>query len=190
MALTPAQQLTLKNFVLADPVFNQLPEGNRSALQIAEALNLPASPAFVLWRSSVPLTEINNAIAWSNMTPAQAIPATGSDAQLAWLARSFACQGKQFNLQTLLYTYASGVDARLANVRAAFQDCLTFVPSKNDGTTQPAGWSAVQTVMQRNANGIEKLLATGTGSVGSPAIASFEGTIGYLDVVQSMGWFN
>jgi hypothetical protein len=188
MALTPAQQATLKAFVEADPVFSLLSPSNGSALQIANALNAPTNPAFILWRSNVPLSEINNAIVWANMTPAQAIPTTGSDAQLLWIAKSMACQGKQFNLQTLLYTYADGVNATLQNIRNAFQDCLTNIPSTGAGGITGAGWPAVQTVMQRTANGIEKLLSTGTGTVGSPAVATLEGEINYVDVVLAMGW--
>jgi hypothetical protein len=41
---------------------------------------------------------------------------------------------------------------------------------------------------KRTANGIEKLLSSGTGTSESPAVPSFEGEINYIDVNLAMGW--
>ena len=130
---------------------------------IAAAYNALASPAFTVWKTTTSVDEITDNILWDRMTPAMA-----PDVTSLWANRCLQAQSKQFNLQTLLLSRSSVASGR-ANVRAAFQDCLQQLPTKADGTNQPAGWTAVQTVMQRLATRIEKLFATGTGTPASPA---------------------
>ena len=50
MALTPAQQATLKTFVEADSTLNAFPHNSDGAFAIAEALKADASPDFIVWR--------------------------------------------------------------------------------------------------------------------------------------------
>jgi hypothetical protein len=73
------------------------------------------------------------------------------------------------------------------NWRNAFQDALTALPSKADGTNQAAGWAAVQTAMQRNATVAEKVLATGTGTAASPADIGWEGAVSVFDIGPILG---
>ena len=80
------------------------------------------------------------------------------------------------------YLNAENATESLPNMRNAFQDCLTNVPSTAAGTNQAAGWVAVQAAMQRLANRAEKLYATGTGTTASPATMVVEGTITADDV--------
>lgn len=187
MELTTQQKTTLKAFVEADATLNAIPKTPDGAFDLAVALNSAASPAFYVWQSAVPIDAITSAIDWAKMTPAQAIPATGSDAQLAWIARANMCQGKQFNLQNLLIGKQT-IAANLPNIRAAFQDCLTGLPSTPAGGNQQAGWNAVQLVMSRVATVLEKLFSTGTGTQASPATMAVEGSLNASEVQSIMGW--
>lgn len=66
MALTPGQLATLQADVLADPAFNGLPQNSDGAFAVAAAYNLTASPQFVVWRTSVTVSEIvNNGFTWT-----------------------------------------------------------------------------------------------------------------------------
>lgn len=64
--MTPAQNAALKASVEADPAFNGLPQNSDGAFAVAAAYNLPASPQFVVWRTSVLVSEIvNNGFTWT-----------------------------------------------------------------------------------------------------------------------------
>ena len=162
MQLTTAQQTTLRNFVLADPVFSVQPQTNSGALFIAEALNQPASPEFTIWKTSVSVDEImRNGMDWARVDNLSVGKARIWD----WMSRLGSFDSSKPNIR-------AGIDA-------------TWVGSAPDLAVR----ASVYTHCKRAANGIEKLLATGTGSNAVPAVASAEGTLSYLDVVQAMGWF-
>jgi len=161
MPLTTAQIQTLKTFILADPTMGPMADPSVNNYQgIADILNADAAGPFLVWRTTTPIDTIRNAIDWAKMTPAQA-PSAAVDQTNRFLI----AQAKQINLNTLL-TGSTAIPSNLANIRAAFQDCLTALPTKADGTNQPAGWLAVQAAMQRNARLYEKTLI---GNVASPA---------------------
>lgn len=183
--MTPAQLATLKADILANPNVNTIPRNPDGFVSIAAWYNQTAAPDFVVWRTDVPVEDIQNAIVYANMTPAQAIPAGPTNDILAWQSRALAAQGKQFNLQNLLLGRTT-VNASRTNIRAAFQDCLTGLPTKADGTTQAAGWAAVQTAMQRLATNGEKLYATGDGAGGAPDTMTFEGAVQGQDVEAAL----
>jgi hypothetical protein len=184
MQLTTQQQQTLKAAIAAEtnPAFVTLRQANNEQ-GMADFYN--AVSTFVVWQTAVPIDTITDAIDWAKMTPAQAIPATGSDAQLAWIARANMCQGKQFNLQNLLIGKQL-IAASRPNIRAAFQDCLTALPSTASGTNQSAGWTAVQSAMQRTCSVIERLFATGTGTTAAPGTLVVEGTLSAQDTSDAL----
>lgn len=184
MELTNAQRATLKAAIAAEtnPTFVALRQANDEQ-GMADFYNAPST--FVVWQTSVPIDAITDAIDWARMTPAQPIPATGSDAQLAWIARANMCQGKQFNLQNLLIGRQT-IAASRPNIRAAFQDCLTGLPSTASGTNQQAGWVAVQAAMQRICTVGERLFATGTGTTASPGLLGVEGTLSAQDISDAL----
>jgi hypothetical protein len=179
MALTPEQRLILKAAIAADEVLNALPLTNAAADVIVAAYNSAAVPDYYVWKPETGAQEIFNAIDWAKMTPAGAV---GTD--VAWSNRSLACQGKQFNLQTIL-TGRLFINSDKANIRAGIQDALTALPSKADGTTQGAGWAAVEAIMKRLATRAEKLFATGNGQVGTPSLMAFAGSITQDDVTTA-----
>ncbi len=186
MALTTAQQVVLKADVQADPVLSLLTPSADNAFAIADAYKVLVNPAWYVYRTNVAKDEVQNFIVWANMTPGQAIPTSG-DAIHVWNAKALQTATKQMNLQNLLLT-DKPINFALQNVRSGFQDALTGLPTKNDGTVQQAGWAALQLVISRAANRLEKLLATGTGTQASPATMGYEGTVSYTEVQQAMGW--
>lgn len=157
MSLTPAQLQTLKTAILADQTAAALYE-NGDLSGLTAHMNAPASPAKVVWKTSVRTVDIFDQIAWANMTP------TGSPgADAAWTNRSLACQGKQFNLQTILVGRET-IDPSKNKVRNGLEDALTDIPSGNNGNLQQAGWTGVRAQFHRNATRLEALFATGAGT--------------------------
>ena len=178
--MTPSQLTTLKAAIQAetDPVFVSYRNQGSTGL-MAEWFN--SASTFVVWRSTTPTSEIANAIAWANLTPAD----TPDGTQL-WENRALACQGKQFNIQTLFLAAAGFTASGLSNVRQGWNDSLTNIPAGVGGALLSAGWAAVRTAMQRNATKGEKVFATGTGTAGTPGTLGFEGSVADYDVVQAL----
>jgi hypothetical protein len=183
MMLTPAQQAALKAFIEADPVFSLYPHNYDGAYDLAVALQALAEPAFQVWKTDAMVSDIYDAITWANFTPANPSAGSGSDVT-NWL---LACQGKQFNLQTLL-SGRDTLNAAKPNIRSGLQDATTSIPSGVAGATKAGGWTNIQLVIQRPANILEKLFATGTGSQASPATMAIEGSINHTDLHTAMGW--
>lgn len=163
--LNTTQLQTLKTHIAADPVMSTMPMNGDGDYDIAILLNKTALPAFQVWSSNVSTSDVYNTVNWANMTPATP---SASDATGLYRDRALACQGKQFNLQTILQG-RDLIDATKPNLRAGLQDSLTSLPSGVSGATQGAGWAAVQLILQRTATVVEKLFATGTGTTASPA---------------------
>lgn len=174
--MTPAQLATLKADILANNDLNVLPNNTDGAVAIAALYNADASPAFVVWKGSMPVSDVFDQVLWANLTPAD--PPDGTN---AWLCRSLACQGKQFNVQTML-TGRDFINPSKSSIRAGLQDALTQIPSGLGGVNRSGGWTNLQTAMQRNATRFEKLFSTGTGTSQSPATMTLEGPVDYQDV--------
>ena len=163
MSLTPEQNATLKAFVEADQVLNAIPHTADGAFAIAAALAVDASPAFIVWRSSVSQDEImQNGFNWAEVDSLN----VGQARIWEWL---FDNQERTFNPSK-------------PNVRQGIADCW-----KGNAAKLAVG-VAVLVHCKRSANILEKLFATGTGSDASPATMSVEGTISYNEVAQAMQW--
>lgn len=147
---------------------------------IANWYNVQASPDFIVWRD-IRMEIVLDTIRSKDMTPADPVPTTTQLDVMIWLARSMACQGKQFNLQILTQGRAIAPMKR-SSYRNAMSDCLTDLPAGTGGALLEANWNAVRNAAKFPSNRIEKLLATGTGTTGSPADMGYEGTIAYPDV--------
>ena len=162
MNLSTAEQLTLKNSVLADPVLSLLPQSADNAFEIARVYNLASSPAYIVWRSQVTADETGNA--WN-----------GTDID------GMSSLNMQ-RLQLLLASSRDGVyDMRRSDRRDGFEN--PFGANVNN-----ASRVAMRTAWKRTATRAEALFATGTGSDATPAITTQEGTLSYLDVQSAMGW--
>jgi len=173
--MTTAQLQTLKTFIANDGALNAFPNNTDTAIDIAALLNAAASPTFHVYRSNIPVQEIFDQITWANMTPNDA-----PDGTQAWLNRATACQGKQFNLQTLLMGQEQ-INAARVKVRDGLQDALSNVPSGASGATVSGGWSLLRdNVLARVASKFEKIFAVTSGAFdgSTPAKAASMGVEG------------
>jgi hypothetical protein len=155
--LTTAQLQALKAAIDADPVLSAQPLNSDGAFFIAAALNQEVAPAFVVWRTSVPLEEItSNGFAWTLV-----------DALSAGSARIW---------EWMFDNSSRSINPSKANIRQGIADVWS-------GT---AGKLAVQASVlghcKRNATRAEKILATGTGTTESPAAMGFEGALSYQEI--------
>lgn len=179
MALTTQQVATLKAYILADPVLSAKPMTSGGAAEIAVALNQPAAVAFYVWRNSTPAADILDAIVWASLTPADT-----ADGSAIYTNRALVAQARQLNLQIILQGRESIPTGR-PNVRQGLTDALLGVPTGVGGALLDAGWlgaGKVKTTITRQTSVVEKLFATGTGTVGVPGVLVYEGPITSDDV--------
>lgn len=160
MSLTSAQKLILKTWLLA----------NANALndqEAADALNAAASPAFKVYRTSVPISEIMlNGFDWTRVDNLS----VGKSRIWQWMTEA----GGE----------ARTIDPSKANVRAGIN--AVWVGTQADLNVR----AAVYAHCVRDASVGEQLLATGDGTApdGSgdgPATAGHEGPFTAQDVVDA-----
>lgn len=151
--LTTAQLQTLKTYVNNDATLTALrTAGNYGG--VAAALNAPAAPAFVLWKTDVSAEAIGNAWVGTDIDGMSAL--------------------NMQRLQLLLASSPSGqFDMSRADRRAGFEN--TFGTNVNN-----ASRVAMRAAWKRNATVLEKLFANGTGSDAAPATPG-TGSDGYIE---------
>ena len=169
--LTQAQKDTLA----ADIVVNRASIADGDTAGAAIFYNADASPDYIVWNPSTSTKDVMDAITWANLTPSDA-----PDGTAAWTNRALACQGKQFNIQTMLVG-RDLVDATKANLVSGLQDALTNVPSGAAGASKSGGWANVKIALTRKATRFEKLLATGSGTAASPSVMGYVGKVSPSD---------
>jgi len=175
MILTTAQKATIKADIAANVDMNTQPISNAGHQVITDLYNATAAGPFPVWNSATSIIQIKGAVLWANLTPAMA-----PDGTTLWANKATQCRIKQASIDILVR--ADGqltIDATQAGIRAGFMDALTAVPSKSDGTNQPAGWTAVAPILQRNATRLEKLLAGSSATTGAftANLPIFEGMV-------------
>lgn len=158
MALTPAQQTTLKAAILADGTLNAFPNTSDGAAGIAALLNVDSSPAFIVWKTNVSLTEVGDhidGVELSNLTTAES------------------------NRMQVIASYSvDGVNPSVIDRRAMFDDIFN---GAGGATTQ----ASLLALWKRTATAGEKIFATGTGSDADPATLDFEGQLSYQDITTA-----
>lgn len=136
--LTPAQLLTLKAAIIADATLNAKPMNGDGYFDIAVAMNVPATPAFKVWKTSVATDEImRNGFDWTrvdNLT-------VGKARIMEWMMNTGIINPSQ------------------TNVRAGVEACFSVEVA--DGPNR----QAIYDHSVRDATRAEKLFATGTGAV-------------------------
>lgn len=161
MNLTTQQLQTLKADILADPTLSAQPNNSDGAFAIAAAYNLPASPDFWCWKSSVSKDDL--------------VGATGPDGTVfdwtAYIGRT-AAEKSAF---TEIFSSAGLVNPSRPNVRQAFTDIFSGAGGAGNRTH-------LASVSRRKVTRLEKLFATGTGSTASPGTMAVEGGVSYQDV--------
>jgi hypothetical protein len=163
MPLTTGQAVIFRADVEADQVLNALPPSADSAFAIADAYKLTANPVFIVWRTSVQLDEImQNGFDWTRVNNLS----VGNARIWEWL----------FDNE------ARTINPSRPNVRAGIDE--TWKGTAADLAVR----AAVYVHCKRQANRLEKLFATGTGSDASPGTMVVEGSLNYNDVALAMGW--
>lgn len=156
--MTPQQLAILKAAILADQVLSAYPMNSDGAYAIAEALNQPASPDFIVWKTDVSIDEImRNGMDWARVDNLSVGKARIWD----WLGRLGTINAAKTNVRAGIDAAWVGTAADLAVRAAIYVHC------------------------KRRATRIEKLLATGPGSDVAPATMTFEGSLAYQDVEQA-----
>ena len=179
MNLTHAQLQTLAAAIAAetDPAF----AASRTAGAHGEmAAFYNAASTNIVWRSTTAVEDIFNNVTWQNLTPIDA-----PDTTQQWMNRALMCQGKQFNLQTMLSGRQSLRTDKTA-IRAGLQDCLTNVPSGVAGAVVTGGWPNVKLVIQRPATRGEALFIAGSGTTGAPTDLVVEGSVSIDNIVMAL----
>lgn len=162
--LTTVQKATLKTFIQSDSALNTLyVDGNLDGL--AAGLNATASPAFTVWRTSVEKKEV-----------VQGTSREGTS--FIWAGNGFIGRtAGELECWNQLFNSTLTMNPSLANVRQAFLDVFSGTGNAALNRTHLAA------VAKRDASVIEKLFATGTGSLAAPATMVIEGPIGYQELV-------
>lgn len=159
--MTPAQKLIIKNYVQADLTLNASPRDNGGAYEIATAMNQPATPSFIVWKTSVSIDEImRNGMNWTRVDNLSVGKARIWD----WLSK-------------LGFIDASKINVR-AGIDAAWQGTADDLAVR----------TTIYVHCKRTASLVEKLLATGVGTDISPATMGFETIVNYNDIFIAMGW--
>jgi len=125
---------------------------------IAEAYNALAAPDFYVWKTSLAAKEMH-------------------ESGYVWSELDALTQAKYNQLSLML---SQGVvNPSKANVRQGFLDIFA---GAGFATTR----TALVALAKRKATVAEKLFATGTGSEGSPAELSFEGSVSSQTIMEAM----
>lgn len=164
MSLTPAQLQTLKTWLLANA-------GNLNDQEAADALNAEASPAFLVYRTTVPVAEIMlNGFDWTRVDNL----GVGKARIWEWMTTAKIVDGE------------AQLDASKSNIRAGINAVWT-------GTAADlAVRAAVYAHCSRAATVAEKLLVTGGAGTApaqdgsGPGTLGFEGMVSAQDVIDAL----
>lgn len=159
---TTQQQTTLKNFVTNTAPYNTLPHTSDGAQAVANLMNA-ATAGYYVTKSSVSSMDIGKNVLYT----AVAALSTNNLTQLQLFM--------QLNTETFTPT---------ADVQAFF--ATTFTGALGGGGAQTR--ANLVAICERLATVAESLLATGSGTSGSPSTLGWEGSLAWQDVVAFMGW--
>ena len=157
MALTAAQLVALKAEIDGDPALSGQPLNDDGHFAIAEAMNLPAVPQFIVWKTDMAVKDVKNAIVWTE-----------------YIAAANAAERGALDLMI-----SNGiVNAADVNIRQGFQDIFS-------GPNAAGTRNNLVAIAKRDATRAEGLFANGTGSDASPGTMTFEGSINFRDIRQA-----
>lgn len=167
MPLTNAQKALLRDHINASSDLNVFPNSNDGNIEVANLLKLQASPDFYVWRSEVSRTEVYNftspeGTTWNWTTYKN----QGATEQNAW-TQMFMGDRADFSKPNLRAGIAA-IFAGSAQANAQRDHCLSMG--------------------KRLAKRGERVLASGTGSLASPATMSFEGNLTADDVESARNY--
>jgi hypothetical protein len=151
----------VRNDIAASSDLNSLPNSDEGHSIIATLYNALSAPAIYVWRADVGKPEIIS------------VTTTGGTAW-SWTVYINRSQGERDAWREMFGV--GSVDFNLTNVRQAINDIFSGAAP---ASTQRAHVFAVAT---RQATRIEALLSTGTGTIVSPSVMSFQGPILKQDI--------
>jgi hypothetical protein len=156
--LTTAQLTTLKAAINAETDATFVNYRNQGATgAMANWLNEPTSPAWIVWRSDLSPDMYREAIVWTEV-----------DALTAGKARIW---------EWLTQSMTAAINAGSANVRQGLMDCWASNTTTRTQLTAAA---------KRTATKAEKLFSTGTGTTATPATLGWEGMLSADDIVRAL----
>ena len=155
MALTEQQLTTVRDYIANTPALNAQPNNNTGNGEIANALNADASPAFYVWLTAY-TPELKAQAIDNGITHVDNLTASKRDTLLWWASRTH--------------------DASKPATQSAMSDLCG---------TQNTLKAALIDGAKRKARVLEKVLATGTGTLASPGTMGYEGTITADEVEQA-----
>lgn len=187
MSLTEAQQTTLKNDILADPVLGQLAPSSDAINKIIDAYKVIVTPTYLVWNKAVPVDDINNAVDMGKYVSVE--PPASSN---TYTNMTLNCQTKLMTLHSFILRTGT-VNAEKPKVRSGLHLAVTNIPSgPNAGLQSAAGVDGVDVLnaCTRAATRLEKLLVARTETTGpvTAGICGATGTLGYDQVRTLMGW--
>lgn len=152
--LTPEQSAVLAAHITASGDLSVIPNTIDGSYEVARLMNLPAAPAFIVWKSSVPKNEVGKTFVAS----ALAAITSGNNDKLANFA-----------------AWNEIVEPWRADQRAFFDDVFSVAAGASTRAALLALW-------KRTATRSEKLFASGAGSDAVPATMGYEGALSPQDV--------
>lgn len=158
MPLTNSQLATLKAAIVANPTWNAYPNNGDGHYELAMLLGMTAVPDFIVGASSL---SRHNILTGTSLEGTVFTWTSG-----AYITRS---QGERDAFREI-FNSTGAVDPRLPSITAAFNDIFSGAGGASNRTH-------IAAMAKRRATYIEKILATGTGSLQSPATLNFEGPI-------------
>jgi hypothetical protein len=159
MDWTEAQLDQLAADIAADPTLSTLPHNGDSAVVVADAYNLPASPAFWVWRTTLQEQEVYEATA---------------DGTLHWNWATYKSQTVQDRDSWARMWGPGAVNPSLQQTRDGW---LAIFGGQGASQTQV---NYLLALGRRQATRTEKLYAStaqGAGTTAAPATLVFEGTL-------------
>lgn len=159
MPLTPQQQAALAAHVAADPTLSALPNNPGGWDAVAKALNVPASPAFTVWKTRVTEDEIfGNGIDWTRVGNLS----VGKARIWEWMFKFGGANPSKQTVRDGIAAVWVGTAADLAVLATVIGHC------------------------KRAATRAEMLFATGAGTTDTPGTLTFEGQLSAGDVETAL----
>lgn len=159
--LTDADRAALKAHILASPDLAPL-AASTSIGPLRDALNATATPDFYVWRVAVMTTEIGEVI--------------------SYVALASMTTANLDRVRTFIDLNPTDFDPSRADIRTYMADTFSGALGGQGQATR----DALEAAYRRKATRAEQVLAVGTGSFASPAVAGFVGSVTDADIEQAL----
>lgn len=191
--MTPHQLKKLKEAIRQNESWTEFPMTGDGHYNLANELNKPAIPRFMVWRTDIKPHEILGAMNLSTYVPKASVYdwSKPEDVQV-FIAKSLVIQIKQ-SILNMIVGAKDVINMSMASSRSALMDAVTNIPSGDNGKAENAGGVDGKDVLNactRQATFAEKILFAGpntsdtTGTV-TARVLDFEGFVTPADVQKA-----